>query len=230
MKYPIDIIFCIDTSIDMENAVSSFKKRASQFYPDIKEALSAASKEVSQIRIKLILFGPNGSQTYLKESDWFYISNSKGLDNEYFSAALNHIKCKDYFEKCNGLEALALAIKSDWVQVNGKCRQIIAMFTNHSAEKLEEMPPKRMICHEGSPTSLEELTDLWMTPYNPQLANNMISLKQLAKRLVLFSPEAYPWQEIYESWDQVVYNPSKAGTEFDDVSYEDIINAIVGSV
>ena len=55
-------------------------------------------------------------------------------------------------------------------------------------------------------------------------------LKQPAKRLIVFAPEVYPWPELYESWDQVVYNPSKAGTGLDDVSYEDIINAIVGSV
>lgn len=58
MEYPIDFIICIDTSKDMINAVSTFKKRALQFYPDLYEVLSAAGKEISQVRLKLILFGP----------------------------------------------------------------------------------------------------------------------------------------------------------------------------
>lgn len=229
MKYPIDFIICIDTSKDMINAVSTLKKRALQFYPDLKEALSSADKEVSQVRLKLILFGPQENQTYLKESDWFCLSNSKGLDKEYFLAAISHIKCKDYFARSNGLEVLARAIKSDWVQVEGKCRQIIGIFTNHPAEKIENIKTK-IVFHNDSLNSLEELTDLWMTPYNPQQAKNLISLKQSAKRLIIFSPEVYPWPEIYESWDQVVYNPLKAGTGWDDASYEDLINAVVGSV
>ena len=78
------------------------------------------------------------------------------------------------------------------------------------------------------PASLEELTDIWLTPASGQTSK--IKLKQPAKRLVVFAPQMYPWPEIYESWNQVVYNPSKAGEGLDDVSWEDIINAIVGSV
>ena len=79
------------------------------------------------------------------------------------------------------------------------------------------------------PESLDALTDLWMTPSTGQ-DHSGIKLKQAAKRLIVFGPQVYPWPDIYETWNQVVFNPSRAGQGLDEVSYEDIIEAIVGSV
>ena len=104
------------------------------------------------------------------------------------------------------------------------------MFTDASAHKLEDANRSNPNYPENMPESFEDLTDVWMTPSSGQQGGTKTKLKQPAKRLIVFGPEVYPWPELYESWDQVVYNPSKAGTGLDDVSYEDIINAIVGSV
>lgn len=57
-----------------------------------------------------------------------------------------------------------------------------------------------------------------------------MNLKPAEKRLILFAPQMYPWLDIYENWDMVVYNPSNVGEELDDVGYQNIINAIVSSV
>lgn len=69
-----------------------------------------------------------------------------------------------------------------------------------------------------------------MQPFSSQPNGRKTKIEQSAKRFIVFGPEVYPWPELYESWDQVVYNPSKAGIGLDNVSFDGIINGIVCSI
>ena len=232
MDYKVDIVMCIDITGSMQDCIDTVKSRALQFWPDLQDALKAASKNVSDVRVKVIGFRDfeaDGSNA-LEESRYFNLSDQGSVDpEEYKQFVSNLVADGGGDEPESSLEALALAIQSDWVQTGDKRRHVIVMFTDASAHKLEDANRSNPNYPENMPISLEELTDIWLTPSSGQNASK-IKLKQPAKRLIVFAPQMYPWPEIYESWNQVVYNPSKAGEGLDDVSYEDIINAIVGSV
>ena len=231
MDYKVDIVMCIDITGSMQDCIDTVKSRALQFWPDLQEALKAASKNVSDVRVKVIGFRDfeaDGSSA-LEESRYFNLSDQGSSDPEEYKQFVNNLVADGGGDEPeNSLEALSLAIQSDWVQTGDRRRHVIVMFTDASAHKLEDANRSNPYYPENMPSSLEELTDIWLTPASGQTSK--IKLKQPAKRLIIFAPQMYPWPEIYESWNQVVYNPSKAGEGLDDVSYEDIINAIVGSV
>ena len=233
MDYKVDIVMCIDITGSMQDCIDTVKNRALQFWPDLKEALAAASKNVSDVRVKVIGFRDfeADGDGALEISRYFNLSDQGSSDPEDYKAFVNGLVADGGGDEPeNSLEALALAIQSDWVQTGDKRRHVIVMFTDASAHKLEDANRSNPNYPENMPESFEDLTDVWMTPSSGQQSGTKTKLKQPAKRLIVFGPEVYPWPELYESWDQVVYNPSKAGTGLDDVSYEDIINAIVGSV
>ena len=233
MDYKVDIVMCIDITGSMQDCIDTVKNRALQFWPDLKEALAAASKNVSDVRVKVIGFRDfeADGDGALEISRYFNLSDQGSSDPEDYKAFVNGLVADGGGDEPeNSLEALALAIQSDWVQTGDKRRHVIVMFTDASAHKLEDANRSNPNYPENMPESFEDLTDVWMTPSSGQQGGTKTKLKQPAKRLIVFGPEVYPWPELYESWDQVVYNPSKAGTGLDDVSYEDVINAIVGSV
>ena len=233
MDYKVDIVMCIDITGSMQDCIDTVKNRALQFWPDLKEDLAAASKNVSDVRVKVIGFRDfeADGDAALEVSRYFNLSDQGSSDPEDYRAFVNGLVADGGGDEPeNSLEALSLAIQSDWVQTGDKRRHVIVMFTDASAHKLEDANRANPNYPDNMPESLEELADIWMAPSGGQQGGSKTKLKQPAKRLIVFGPEVYPWPEIYESWDQVVYNPSKAGTGLDDVSYEDIINAIVGSV
>lgn len=232
MDYKVDIVMCIDITGSMQGCIDTVKQRALQFWPDLQAACKAASKNVSDVRVKVIGyrdFEADGSAA-VEESRYFNLSDQGSEDPEEYKQFVNSLVADGGGDEPeNSLEALALAMQSDWVRTGDKQRHVIVLFTDASAHKLEEANRSNPDYPENMPASLDELTDIWMAKSSGQQGGKS-KLKPSAKRLVVFAPQVYPWPEIYEAWDQVIYNPSEAGTGLDDVSYEDIINTIVGSV
>ena len=232
MDYKVDIVMCIDITGSMQDCIDTVKARALQFWPDLQAALTEAKKNVSDVRVKVIGFRDfeaDGSKA-LEISPYFNLSAQGSSDPEEYKAFVNGLVADGGGDEPeNSLEALSLAIKSDWVTSGDRRRHVIVMFTDASAHKLEDANRSNPNYPENMPETLDALTDLWMTPSNGQ-DHSGLKLKQAAKRLIVFGPQVYPWPEIYETWNQVVFNPSRAGQGLDEVSYEDIIEAIVGSV
>ena len=56
MDYKVDIVMCIDITGSMQGCIDTVKGRALQFWPDLQEALKAKSKNVSDVRVKVIGF------------------------------------------------------------------------------------------------------------------------------------------------------------------------------
>ena len=51
-----------------------------------------------------------------------------------------------------------------------------------------------------------------------------------AKRLILYTPDVPGWNQITNSWDNVIHFMSEAGQGLEGADYEQIINAIAGSI
>ena len=118
---------------------------------------------VGQLRIKIITFGDyltaNKDNPAIKESIFFELPRELYEQDEY----LNNIRLnKQSSEKTNGLEALYLAMHSDFIMTSRFDRQIIFLITGNDALPLQE----RANC-PGYPTDMpkdiEELATCWMS-------------------------------------------------------------------
>ena len=107
------------------------------------------------------------------------------METEYFSAWIRHLKHSTRIENSNALEGLALAINSEWTHDEDRLRHFIVMFTDAPTHKLEEANTSNPNYPADMPASIDELTDLWMTPSSGQ-SGGKTKLKQPAKRLVVF--------------------------------------------
>ena len=60
--------------------------------------------------------------------------------------------------------------------------------------------------------------------------NQSVRLLKSARRLLIFGPDAYPWNIIGDAWGQTVWLPSQAGKGLEDVEYATILDTIVNSI
>ena len=91
------------------------------------------------------------------------------------------IKAQGVDESQSGLEALALAMQSDFTKEGTKKRHVIILFTNTSTQMVEQQKDET---HINTHMNLSVLYDIWKNmSYN-------------TKRFVMFAPNTVPWSEI----------------------------------
>lgn len=222
-EYHVDMALCIDATGSMFPVMDQVKQNALRFYEDIAAALREKDKTIAKMRVRVIAFRDYycDGEFALEASDFFTLPD-EGPAFERFVSGLTADGGGD--EPESALEALALAIKSDWTRAGHKQRHLIVMWTDASAHPLEAA---RMSAPDNYPANmprdLNELTDLWAGS----------DLNFSAKRLILYAPEADPWTLIGAGdggWENTIWYPSKAGRGLDDLSYREIVNAIANSV
>jgi hypothetical protein len=104
------------------------------------------------------------------------------------------------------------------------------MFTDASAHRLEDRIGDVPSAFASQiPSSIDKITDGWEG--GGQSASGVATtLRQPARRLVLFAPDMYPWPTIGDSWDQTLFLPSKAGEGLAEVEYQTILEVLANSV
>ena len=93
MDYKVDIVMCIDITGSMQDCIDTVKNRALQFWPDLQDALKAASKNVSDVRVKVIGFRDfeaDGSSS-LQESRYFNLSDQGSSDPEEYKQFVSNL-------------------------------------------------------------------------------------------------------------------------------------------
>ena len=223
-QYHIDIVFCIDVTGSMTPVLDVVKEKVRKFPHDLKDVLAVKDKIVNTLRIRTIAFRDLANDAdAMQASEFFVVEPNNDLPKlESFINGLSASGGGD--EPESALEALAIAIMSDWTHDGDRERHIIVMFTDASAHKLEsrvgEVPGP---FKDQVPASLDELTDRWE-------GNQAVRLKKNSRRLLVFGPDAYPWNTIGDSWGQTVWLPSQAGKGLEDVEYSTILDTIANSV
>ena len=113
----VDIVFCIDVTASMAPIINTVKNLTLDLYDDlITNMREKNNRIVKQLRVKVIAFrdyycdGPYA----MEESQFFTLPDQK-TEFRNFVAALEAKGGGD--EPENALEAMALAMKSDWVKV-----------------------------------------------------------------------------------------------------------------
>ncbi|MBO5143865.1 MAG: VWA domain-containing protein [Treponema sp.] len=222
LKYNVDIVMCIDTTGSMGGLLDTVKLNALKFYPDLKSACEAKDKNIDQLRIKVIDFkdynadGADG----MRETEFFNIPEQEDKFKAYVNALTPN---GGGDEPENGLEAISLAMNSDWTTGGDKRRHIIIIWTDASAHPLESSLTKNSFYPAGMPADFNEFTDWWEDEQGGKMNKS-------AKRLLIFAPDAAPWTEMGLSFDKAIHHTAKAGEGLTDVDYQTILNSIVQTI
>jgi hypothetical protein len=215
LQYHVDIVFCIDCTGSMEPVIDLVKEKVRKFPIDLKDALAKKGQPVHELRVRVIAFRDFASDTdCLEASEFFTVAPPTDLTD--FTLFVNQLSTNGGGgdEPESGLEALAIAMGSDWTDHGDKQRHLIVMFTDASAHKLEDRVGAVPAAFSGYiPDSLDVLTDMWDGGVG-------VKLKTDAHQLIIFGPDAYPWNMISDGWNGVVFVPvnrnNDSGTDFSD--------------
>lgn len=221
VKYMVDLAFCIDATGSMGSIIERVKQAAVRFPDDLSSEMHSMSKFIDSLRVKVVAFRDffaDGADA-INESRFFQFPT----DRDEFAGFVKKLTATGGGDEPeNGLEALALAIRSDWTKAGDKRRHIIAVFTDTSAHPLEKgataKPPGYL--SEG-PKNLDELTNMW---------EGQAYMERGSRRLLLFAPDADPWSRIASEWENTIQHPSKAGEGLSDIDYKTILSVIAKSV
>ena len=181
--YNVDIVMCIDGTGSMAPIIDKVKENALSFYQKFADAMDENDKSVEVLRVKVIVFRDYGCDSEpMKESEFFTLPDQ----NEQFRAFVNGITAMgggDIPE--NALEALALALKSDWTTGGSKRRHAVLMFSDAPALALGERASQSGY-PSGMPKNLAELGAWWEG--TEQTMGSTYQAKE--GRLVAFVPNA----------------------------------------
>lgn len=222
LTYNVDIVMCIDCTGSMGGLLDTVKANALKFYPDLKARCDAKGKEISDLRIRVIGFRDLGYDKDKAITDSGFLTIPEQEDK--FKEIVNSFVASGGGpEPESGLEALAMAINSDWTHDGDKRRHVIVVWTDASTHELGETGKDNPQYPSEAPTNFDELTDWWEDEQGGKMSRS-------SKRLVIFAPDASKWTEIGLNWNNTIHHPAKAGTGLEDVDYETILSTIVNSI
>ena len=218
LDYSVDIVMCIDATGSMSSIIDEVKANALSFYQKFVDEMEAQDppKSVQQLRIKVIAFRDYGVDSEpMLESKFFTLDGESGAFHE-FVEGIEATGGGD--EPESSLEALALAMKSDWVRTGSVRRHVIIMYTDASALPLGARAGQTGYTSD-MPKDLAELKEWWEGQY----------MEKRAKRLLVFAPDATPWSDMAD-WTNAFHTASKAGAGCDDTDIQTCIHLLVQSI
>lgn len=220
-EYYVDIVMCIDATGSMSPIIEEVKNNAMSFYQRFIDAMEESEKEVAQLRIKVISFRDYGCDPEpMTESKFFVLPE----DNAEFKSCVSSIEARGGGDGPeNALEAIALALKSDWTKGGSKRRHAILLFSDASALPLGARADSPSY-PDGMPKDIAQL-GAWWENTDQSLDSNY---EKRAGRFIAFVPNAEPWTEI-TTWNRYWPAFSAAGTGLEDVDIQSAIDLMVGS-
>lgn len=228
-KRNVDIVFCIDSTGSMSPIIDLLKSSVSKFQTSLIEGAEKESIEIGDIRIKLISFRDyeNDGDEAMSVSRFFDLPD----DEAEYSKELHDIEATGGGDNPeNGLEALYLAMKSDFVKGKDD-RQVVFLFTDDDAVPLKDAKrvtnptyPKEMA------DDVDDLLSLWEKT-GKYAQDSTIKLGEKQKRLVVYAPEKTIYQEFCNRANgKTFYNTSKFEAGMKEITYDDVIKMLVCSI
>lgn len=221
LDYNVDIVMCIDATGSMDHILDEVKRTALSFDKMFRDAMHASGKIVEQLRVKVIAFRDYIIDSEpMKESPFFVLP----AQQSQFKAFLDGIEASGGGDEPeNALEAIATALKTDWVTTGGKRRHVVLVFTDASALELNQRSGCKNYPHD-LPKTLAELGD-WWEGTSQYFSGNF---EPKAGRMVIFCPRKEPWTQIHvwnNLWTSFSDSYGLDGTEMNAV-----ISLLTGSV
>jgi hypothetical protein len=221
LKYNVDIVMCIDCTGSMGDLLDTVKNNALKFYPDLHQRCDEKGKEISELRRRAIAFRDFACDGAAAVADTGFLS-IPDQESEFKSFVSGLTPSGGGDEPENGLEALAMAINSDWTSGGDRRRHVVVVWSDASTHPLG-VGKESSIYTQDMPANFDELTDWWEDEQSGKM-------RKSAKRLVIFAPDASAWTEIGMNWSNTIHHPAKAGAGLEDVDYETILSTIVNSI
>ena len=224
-RYAVDIVFCIDVTGSMRPVISAVKNNVRSFHDLLGSEMAEKSKSISQLRVRVVAFRDftDNPDDAIEFTDFFKLPGQQG-EFEAFVSGLQADGGGD--EPESALEALAVAIDSEWERGLDRRRHVIVMFTDAAAHPLGDASVRDAPSYpKATPASIDELFERWGYP-----SSQDASMENAAKRLLLFAPDTIPWNAIAADWNNTIFLPSRAGYGLEDYEMEEIVNAIANSI
>jgi len=181
--------------------------------------MSYKDKQVARQRARVVTFGDlSANPKALQATD--FVDVGPDVYESKFDKYLNAVTVGGRLRgrPQSALEALSVAVRSDWTHEGDWQRHIIVMFTDSGAHKLESRMGEIPIAFRDQvPASLDELTQRWD-------GDKAGRLKKSARLLVVFAPDAYPWNVIADTWGGMIWLPSQAGKGLEEAELQTIQN------
>ena len=226
----VDLVFVIDATESMQPLIDKVKSLTLSFREELEKGLERNKRVIKNLRIKVIVFRDYyvDDKYALGESRFFILPEEK---KDFYNFVSNIRAGGGGDEPESGLEALSLAMQSDFVKEGEKKRHIIVLFTDASAHPLEQQK-------DGIPSNypanmyrnISDLYEAWGNEQESLGASGHFSnaLSRSAKRLVLFAPKVYPWEELEQDLENTIRKDMDKGNGGRDLDLDDII-ALVGN-
>ena len=227
----VDIVFAIDATESMQPLIDKVKSLTLSFRDELEAGLAKNKRKICNLRIKVIVFRDYYVDDYyaMEESRFFYLPE----ENRDFHNYVSKIKAGGGGDEPeSGLEALAVALRSDFVKDGDKRRHVIVLFTDASAHKYEQQ-------YDGIPSNypanmFRNLGDLYQAWGSGQDAlgagRSSRPMEKEAKRMVLFAPSVYPWNDIEVDLENVIRKDLDKGNGGRDLDLDDVIALVSNSI
>ena len=223
VAYCVDIAMLIDATGGMGHIINEVKANALDFCKKFHEAMEENGKNVDELRIKVIPFRDyqfDGAKA-MDDSGFFSLPEQ----NEAFESYVKDIVAEGGGDEPeNALEAMSLAMRSDWTTKGSKRRHVILVFTDAPAVPLRD--EKRVASPyypPNMPADLKELEEMWD---GRKQGDGMPEYR--SARLVVFAPNVEPWTSI-QAWNYAWVAFSKyAGLH--DIDIDMAIRLLVGNI
>ena len=133
----VDIVFAIDATESMQPLIDKVKSLTLSFREELEKGLKENRRIIKNLRIKVIVFRDYyvDDKYAMEESRFFILPEEK---QEFYNFVSKIKAGGGGDEPESGLEALALALRSDFVKDGDKKRHVIVLFTDASAHPLEQ--------------------------------------------------------------------------------------------
>jgi hypothetical protein len=220
LDYCVDIVFCLDCSGSMQVSLFKLKKLIPFIYKSVMKYDEYF--RIKQVRCKVIGF-----------RDYYYDGEQAMTESNFLILPYDDERLTKFVQELHpmgggdepesALEALALAMKSEWTMAGDKQRHIIVLLTDASAHPLEIMLNKKPAHYPKKlPTNLEQLTDLWEL----NIDNGGAMPYCFGRRIVICAPDTYPWTHIANNWENTIMYTSQAGQGLVKFDFDAILDAL----
>lgn len=213
----VDIVFVIDATRSMKTTIDMVKESALSFQDKLYDFMDEAKRSINNLRIKVVWFRDfvNG------------IHEAGGGDDPE-----------------SGLEALTMAMRSDFVQEGEKKRHIIVLFTDAAAHPFEDYDEltaeaakkgcKPTMYPKNMPKNISEFYNAWEGNAMNQDAlgcdGENTKLDADGRRIVLFAPNDYPWCDMEVNLSHVIRKDIEAGQGGSELEMNEVYTLIAYSM
>lgn len=223
-KYSIDLVFVIDTTGSMGSVIGEVKVLVQGFSDRLRTVMTKEGKDMQDLWVRIVTFRDLGEEgpRAISASHFYELPKQEDALHE-FVGGLSPAGGADEAE--SGLEALWLAMRSPWRNVL-RSRHIIVMLTDACAHDLGKYEYPKDLFQDAvmPPENLHEMKKYWGIYPDSGVMNTQ------ARRLIIFAPDATPWNEIGERWEQTVMINSRAGEGLIETELDVILRTIAKSV